>query len=353
MRQQNLLAFTVALALSGATGAALPARAVAGELNLLTWEGYADPSFIATFEQESGCKVTATYVGSNDDFVPKLAAGGGVYDLISPSIDTQPVTVAAGFVEPIDTGKIQDFEQVYELFRTTPGVVIDGQVWGVPWTWGAIPFMYRTDKIPEEPTSIAALWDPKYAGKVSLWDDKSAIYVAARLNGDDNIYALTDEQLESAKAKLIEQKPLIRKYWGTAGELVNLFASGEVWISNTWGGFQVNELLKQGIPVKEFIPQENAEGWMDSWQIVKGSPNGECIYKWLNHSLTASAQCGVSSVTGYSAANPVAAKECMSAEEFVAKHQDDVNYINKLMLWQTPDRLEVYTNAWNAVKAAQ
>ena len=59
-----------------------------GEVNVLTWEGYADPSFIDQFEAESGCTVTATYVGSNDDFAPKLLAGGGVYDLITPSIDT-------------------------------------------------------------------------------------------------------------------------------------------------------------------------------------------------------------------------------------------------------------------------
>ena len=97
-----------------------------GELNLLTWEGYADPSFVEAFEQESGCKVTATYVGSNDDFVPKLAAGGGVYDLISPSIDTAPVTVAAGFVDPIDPAQVPALADVYPLFRDHAGLNSDG-----------------------------------------------------------------------------------------------------------------------------------------------------------------------------------------------------------------------------------
>jgi putative spermidine/putrescine transport system substrate-binding protein/spermidine/putrescine transport system substrate-binding protein len=63
-------------------------------------------------------------------------------------------------------------------------------------------------------------------------------------------------------------------------------------------------------------------------------------------------QCGVSTVTGYSASNPVAAKTCMSPEEFAAKHQDDVDYVKQLHMWQTPERIEVYTNVWNAVKAA-
>lgn len=325
----------------------------AQELNLLTWEGYADESFVVPFEEATGCQVTATYVGSNDDFVPKLAAGGGVYDLISPSIDTTAVVVAAGFIDPIDVSRVERFDELFESFSTAKNITMDGEQWGVPFTWGSIPFMYRTDMISEAPTSLQALWDPQYAGKISLWDDKSSIYVAARLNGDMNIYDLNDEQMEAAKQKLIEQKPLIRKYWGTAGELVDLFASGEVWISNTWGGYQSAVLKEQGIPVEEFIPEENAEGWADSWQLVKDSPNVDCAYQWINYAISEEGQCGVAAVTGYSVANPVAAKNCMSDEQFTALHMDDLDYINRLMLWETPARLEVYTNTWNAVKAAE
>ncbi|MDH3687851.1 MAG: ABC transporter substrate-binding protein [Gammaproteobacteria bacterium] len=335
-----------------AFGLVATSPAIAAELALLTWEGYADDSFVKEFEQSSGCEVTATYVGSNDDFAPKLAAGGGVYDLISPSIDTTGVMVAAGLVEPIDKSKITDFDKIFPQFAEAKGINVDGELWGVPFTWGSIPFMYRTDKITEEPTSLADLWDPKYEGKVSLWDDKSSIYVAARLNGDTNIYNLSPEQMENAKQKLIEQKPLVRKYWSTAGELVNLYANGEVWISNTWGGYQSAELQKQGIPVKEFIPKENAEGWMDSWQIVKGSKNTDCAYQWINYSISPMGQCGVANVTGYSVSNAEAAKSCMSDEQFDGLHMDDVDYINRLILWETPEGLENYINTWNAVKAA-
>ncbi len=133
---------------------------------------------------------------------------------------------------------------------------------------------------------------------------------------------------------------------------MNLYASGEVWISNTWGGFQSADLQKQGIPVAEFLPKEKADGWVDNWQIVKGSPNTECAYKYINYINSPRGQCGISSVTGYSAANPVAAKECMTEEEFKAKHEDDIDYVNELVMWETPARLDVYTNTWNAVKAA-
>jgi len=340
------LAAGVMLALGGAPVAA-------GEVSVLTWEGYADDSFISKFEANSGCTVTATYVGSNDDFAPKLAAGGGVYDLISPSIDTTGVMIAAGFVDPIDISRISRYDEIYKKFSGAGGVNDGGKVYGVPFSWGSIPFMYRTDKIDVAPTSIRDFWDPKYAGKISLWDDKSALYVASRLIGNMNIYTLNDAELEAAKAKLIEQKPLIRKYWGTAGELVDLYANGEVWMSNTWGGYQSALLAEQNIPVKEFIPEEGAEGWMDSWMIVKGAANEECAYKFINMAISELGQCGMSNVNGYSSANPVAAKNCMSPEQFIELHQDDPDYLDSLLLWENlGDRLSAYTNAWTAVKAA-
>ena len=302
--------------------AAGPALA-AGEVNVLTWEGYADASFIKKFEEDSGCKVTATYVGSNDDFAPKLAAGGGVYDLITPSIDTTKTMIDAGFVEPLETDKIPEFNNIYEKFRKSEGINKDGVVYGMPYVWGAIAFMYRKDKFDTPPTSIADLWREDLKGKVSLWDDKSAIYVAARLEGNNDIYHLTDEQLEQAKKKLIEQKPLVRKYWATAGELVDLYAAGEVWISNTWAGYQSALIKEKGIDVVEFIPKENAEGWMDSWMVVKDTPNKDCAYKFLNMQISEQGQCGVAAVNGYSTANPVAAKKCMTPEQFTALHQDD------------------------------
>ena len=103
-----LAACTLAACGGGDDGeAAEPGESAGGTLNVLTWEGYADPSFADAFTAATGCTVSATYVGSNDDFAPKLAAGGDVFDLITPSIDTTSIMIEAGFVEPIDTERIE------------------------------------------------------------------------------------------------------------------------------------------------------------------------------------------------------------------------------------------------------
>ena len=51
-------------------------------LNLLVWEGYADPLFVKGFEEQCQCKVSASYMGSSDELVAKLR-GGSNYDVIS------------------------------------------------------------------------------------------------------------------------------------------------------------------------------------------------------------------------------------------------------------------------------
>ncbi len=342
----GLMAAGLAISVSGT-------QASAGELNLLTWEGYADPSFIDDFQKASGCKVSATYVGSNDDFAPKLSAGGGVYDMIAASIDSAPVMIRANLVSPIDLSKVARYNEIYEKFRVNPALRKDGATFGIPYAWGSIPFMYRTDKISTPPTSLKELFGDKYKGKISLWDDKSTLYVASRVLGNMDIYNLTDAQLEAAKNKLIEQKPGVRKYWSTAGELVDLYTNGEVWISNTWGGYQAALLAEQKIPVKEFIPVEGAEGWFDSLMIVKGTANEDCAYKFINMAISEQGQCGMSNVNGYSSTNQVAAKKCMSDEQYKSLHQDDLGYLDSLDVWtDLRDRFSAYTNAWNAVKAA-
>ncbi|MEB8388046.1 ATP-binding cassette domain-containing protein [Rhodobacteraceae bacterium KMM 6894] len=64
---------------------------------------------------------------------------------------------------------------------------------------------------------------------------------------NDEVFNLTDEELLAVRAELISVKPKIRKFWSSAGELVNLYATGEVWASNTWGGYQIALLAEAGM----------------------------------------------------------------------------------------------------------
>lgn len=326
-------------------------------LNLLVWEGYADPSFLRPFEQEHHCKITASYMGSSDELIAKLRGGSaGTYDVISPSSDVATTIATTGLAAPLDLAQIPAYPQLSARLREMPLVKKEGKVYGVPFVWGPNPLLYDTTVFPKPPESWAALWDPAYKGKVSIWDDLSSVYLAAQILGMDQppetLYNLNDEQLAKVKARLLELKPNVRKMWTTGGELINLFQNKEVVVAMGWP-YMTNQLKKSKFPIGEVIPKENTTGWIDHLMITAASQNKELAYKFVAYMVSAKAQKLVTDVTGYTPANSQAA-QFMTEDERRGLHLDDVdNYQKRIYFWQNVPRRDKYNEVWNQVKAAQ
>src|SRR5215510_9403102 len=82
-------------------------------LNLLVWEGYADPSFVKAFEDEHHCKISASYMGSSDELMAKLRGGSaGNYDVISPSSDVATSIATSGLAAPLDLSRVPTYGQL-------------------------------------------------------------------------------------------------------------------------------------------------------------------------------------------------------------------------------------------------
>src|SRR5437870_13282037 len=129
-------------------------------LNLLVWEGYADPSFVKAFEEQNHCKVSASYMGSSDELVAKLRGGSaGNYDVISPSSDVATMISEGGLATPLDLAKLAAYAQLSPKLRTMPLVRVNGSVYGVPFMWGPNPLIYDTKAFAVPPESWAVMWD--------------------------------------------------------------------------------------------------------------------------------------------------------------------------------------------------
>ncbi len=327
-------------------------------LSLLVWEGYADPSFIQGFEATCKCKVVAAYMGSSDELVAKLRGGASSnYDVISPSSDVATMLTRSGLVAPLDLTKIPNYALVSPTLTSMPLVKSGDQVYGVPLTWGPNPLLYDKTAFPQKPTTWAELWDAKYKGKLSLWDDLSSVYMAAQMLGfgrqdPSAIYNLSDAQLKQVKEKLIAIKPNIRKLWSTGGELTNLFQNHEVIAAMGWP-LVTNQLRKAGLPIEEEIPAEGTTGWIDHLMITSSSENKDLAYALLNYMIAAQTQKQLSDITGYIPANPQAAA-LMTAEQRHGLHLDDIDaYQKQIVFWQDVPRRAKYTEIWNEVKASQ
>jgi spermidine/putrescine-binding protein len=332
-------------------------KPIGGELNFMVWEGYTDTLFTKPFEEACGVKVNATYMGSSDDLVAKLRAGGAeTIDLISPSSDAATAIIDAGLASPIDVSRIPSYADLSEGFRNLKVARKDTTVYGVPWAFGPNPLIYDTTKFTKAPDSWGVLWDKKYKGKLSLQDDIATLYMVAQYLGLDDpndpskLYNLSDEDLAKVKAKMLELRPNIRKYWVTAGDMTQLFESHEIVAGEGWP-LMTNQLRQAKFPAGETIPKEGTTAWADHWVLTKGAKNLDAAYAWMEYSAQPFTQKLLYDVTAYIVANP-AAKSYMTAAQ-AASQRDISDYGSKVNFWQWSPRREKYQEIWNEVKAAR
>ena len=352
MSSRAILLGILALALAGSA-----CRKKEEALSLLVWEGYSDASFVEAFEQRHHCKVQASYMGSSDELVAKLRGGSASnYDVISPSSDVAASIVSAGLAAPLDLGKIPSYSQLSPKLRELPLVRRNGQTYGVPFVWGPNPILYDTTAFARPPDSWSIFWDPRYKGKISLWDELSSVYMAAQVLGydhpnPDQIYNLSDDQLEAVKKKLIELKPNIRKYWSTGGDLTNLFQNHEITLAMGWP-LMTKQLRALNFPIGEVIPKENTTGWIDHLMVTRETSHKELATEFLEYMIEAETQKKVSDVTHYTPANP-GASQYLSEDEKKSLHLDNPDaYMQRIYFWRDVPRRAKYTEIWNEVKNA-
>jgi putative spermidine/putrescine transport system substrate-binding protein/spermidine/putrescine transport system substrate-binding protein len=332
-------------------------KPIGGELNFMVWEGYTDTLFTKPFEEACGVKVNATYMGSSDDLVAKLRAGGSeTIDLVSPSSDAVTAIIEAGLAQALDLKRIPSYTDLMASFRALPLVRKDSSVYGVPWAFGPNPLIYDTTKIKPAPKSWKELWDKKYRGKLSLQDDIATLYMVAQTLGLDDardpghLYNLSDEDLAKVKAKMLELKPNVRKYWATAGDMTQLFQSGEIVAGEGWP-LMTNQLRAAGFPAGEIIPEEGTTAWADHWVLTKGAKNLDAAYAWLEYTAQPFTHKLLADVTAYIVANP-GAKAYMSPAQ-AATQKDIADYGTHVNFWQWGSKRDKYQEVWNEVKAGK
>ncbi|HZW05775.1 MAG TPA: ABC transporter substrate-binding protein [Phycisphaerales bacterium] len=330
---------------------------IGGELNFMVWEGYTDTLFAKPFEDACGVTVNATYMGSSDDLVAKLRAGGAeTFDLISPSSDAATAILEAGLAQPLELSRVPSYDALSEGFRNLPVVRKAGAVYGVPWAFGPNPLIYDSTKVATPPESWGVLWDRKYRSKLSLQDDIATLYMVAQHLGLDDprdpgkLYNLSDEELARVKAKMLELRPNVRKYWVTAGDLTQLFQSGEVVMGEGWP-LMTNQLRQAGYPAAETIPSEGTTAWADHWMLTTGAKNLDAAYAWLEYTAQPFTHKLLYDVTAYIVANP-GAKSYMTPDQ-AATQRDIAEYGTKVNFWQWSPRREKYQEIWNEVKAGR
>jgi spermidine/putrescine transport system substrate-binding protein len=256
--------------------------ASAAELRVLNWQGYGtdEPWAIEMFETRTGVEVVHDYFTSEQEMLTRLRTSPGVYDVVLINSSFTRQAAAEGLIQPIDAGKISRFEELSPSLRGSPEFNIDGELYGIAWVWGVTSFAYNTERIPEAPVSIEALWDAKHAGRVGWRDDAvEAVQLAAIATGQD-INAPGD--MGAIRDKLRALKSQVRTFWSSEDEWNKHMASGVFDIAVYWSGSAARSRKAFGLPVAFVIPEEGAIGWLDGLSISAGAPNPETAHTFID-----------------------------------------------------------------------
>ena len=325
---------------------------VTGRLSVLEWSGYEDPKFWVDFK-EKFTKVTVDFeFGQSDaDVYGKMKAGSQA-DLFHAYTGWLQFYVDEGLVEEIDTSKLSNWDRVPEDFKKIGQ--INGKQYFVPWDWGFTSILYRTDKVKQPIDSWAALMDPQYRGRISMWDDgPGAVTVSSYIHGWDET-KITDEQLAQIKQEWIEQKKLNRFYWGAEPDLIAAMKSGEVWVAYAWQGAYAT-LLAEGVPVAYADPKEGRNSWVGVYGIRKGSQNVELAHRFLDEKLAEKTGNNVVNNFYYGHSNLQVMAGITDKTLKQAFSVDDPSILQKTNFTPnlTAEQRDAWTAMWTEVKAAE
>ncbi|MXX88658.1 MAG: extracellular solute-binding protein [Boseongicola sp. SB0677_bin_26] len=314
--------------------------ASAQEVRLFSFEGYAEPEWVESFEAETGCSVSAAYTGSVDEMFAKMAGSDGAdYDLIS--IDTSIIQryVDNGLIIPFDMSMVPNTANLLASFTNVAEVMSGGETYGVPMAWGSLGLIYDTEAFPDGVDSWEALWDPANAGHVLALDDaNNNVTNAAIVLGIDDPFNLSDEDFDAVKQKLIDQKQYLISYYAGFEEGVNIWDTSEASLMFSMGEFQAVELANRGYDVVYSIPEEGGIGWLDTWALSKGVQDAECAHKWANHYLNGDTGPTMTELKGYGN---------------TTDESPGLDYADKLIWLRPVEDFDRRVQVWNEVKAAQ
>lgn len=273
-----------------------------GELRVFAYEDTVTDELLDPLrEANPDLEVRTATFNSNQQAAAKMA-GGFQADVVEVCLDEMSPLQARGLLSPLDTSRVPTWDRL--AFTEADGVRAGEDVYVVPLSAGPQGLIYNTEAIPGGVDSFADLFDPAYAGRVALEGDYSLppIAEAALVLGFEDPINLTPEQLSEVTDFLKQNRDQFRSLWRSDGDLVNLFKSGEIDLSD--GGPGVAERIKRtGVPVEWVEPTEGALSWVCGLALTTDSKNPDAAYALINWQASKEAQ-AIRAEGGYVVTNP-------------------------------------------------
>jgi spermidine/putrescine-binding protein len=323
-----------------------PDAPVSGTLRLFAYSDTASDIILDPFRKENpGLTLKTATFDSVQEGAAKLA-GGFQADVVNVCSDEYQPLVTRGLLRPIDPDAITGWDGL--SFTDNEGVQnADGTINFVPVAAGPQGLLYNTEEVKPAPDSWAVLYDPQYAGRVTIdggtW--LTPLAETAMALGISDPMKMTDEQVEQAKQKLIDSRSQFRSFSGSDSEKLNLFKAHEVVLADG-GRFNALQLQAEGEPVKWVAPKEGPLSWVCGLGITSEAQNIPAAYKLINYFVSKQAQ-SIAAQNGYAIVNPEALADVPAKYQETADPRSVADAIAEVQ----PDNFQQWIRAWQEVQA--
>jgi spermidine/putrescine transport system substrate-binding protein len=291
MNKKVIQILTVVLIMSALLSACKTAPKIGGQLNYLGWEGYDDPQAFKPFNDQYKVVLNTTYIGSNDELITKLKAGGpGTYDVGDINARYLNMMAKTGMIIALDESKLPNMKDFFPAWNERKFGFVDGKLYAVPAFFSATGICYRGDLVPEPG------WDfytkPEYQGKYAVSSNgMSDMYIWAMTLGlGQDATKWTTDDLAKIKARGMEEfKYAATMITGGGGEMKDLLVRGDVVLVNDCWSQVALGAQTQGVDVRFVAPPGPIKATVDIYFIFTGAKNLDTAYAWLNYAISAEA----------------------------------------------------------------
>ncbi len=333
------LAFAVSSAAIIAAGAV---SANDSELTIFDWAGYEDPGFFQAYVDEHGDSPTFAYFGDEEEAFQKLRSGFKA-DAAHPCSQSVPKWIDAGLLEPIDTSRIDRWDELNPGFRDIEAYKKDGENYFIPIDWGNTAVIYNTElQTEDDVSSLQAFADPKNAGRISLGDNVDDAYALAFLaTGVKDWTKATDEEFKAASDFLRKVHPNVRAYWDSGSSLAQLMQSGEVYLAWAWNETFAT-MVAEGHPIgMKRDTVEGASSWVCGYtKLADGPGSDDKFYDFINAWMEPASVEYIVTAWGYGHANDAEMAK-IPAETLASVGLESSEKLRANTLWQAPVPFEL------------
>ncbi|NYZ15622.1 ABC transporter substrate-binding protein [Azospirillum sp. RWY-5-1] len=243
---------------------------------------------IPAFEKKYGCKVifegTRSLVNLEKIQKNKDKPYMSVVQMDDP---VMILAVQEGLLDPLTVAKVSN------LATLVPGTTHMDGMWANylrPW----LGIAYNRNSMKAPPTSWADVYDPKYKGRIivpSLQNTEGLpnIFMAGHLATGQPMEAM-QRDTDAGFAKLVTLKPNLLTAYTQQPQAYNLLEQGEAWMIASAMSSYALERKAAGAPIDLVAPKEGVFAMPSGIAVVKGAPDPELAFAYVDELLGAEIQ---------------------------------------------------------------